>query len=133
MAFNNGRSSRRYNGPRRTGYRRPSRSYGRTRRGGRRQAPRGRAVAMGALGIAGGLLAVNAGIIGAASTSRAVRELAGSGKSVVGFFKSRRVKKAALKVSTAAFHASRVRRMAVRRPKLRKLKRVAKTRRWGKR
>ena len=126
-----GRSSR--GGSRRTGYRRPGRSYSRTRRGGRRQAPRGRAVAMGALGVAGGLLAVNAGILGAAATSRATRELIGSGKNVIGFFKSRRVKKAALKASTAAFHASRVRRMAVRRPKIRKLKRVAKIRRWGKR
>lgn len=123
-----GRSTR---GPRRSGFRRSS--FGRrTRRSGTRATNRRRTagrVAIG-LGVVGaGLLAVNAGIIGAAGTSRAIKELRGTAKSVIGWARKRGAKKAALKASSVAFHAKRVSRMTkvkIRRPKQFKIRRFPK-------
>lgn len=121
MAFR-GRNSR---GPRRTGgsYR-PHRAG--TRRGGSR-ANKGRTmrrIGIG-VGIAGaGLLAINAGILGAAGSSRAIKELANTAGSVRKWAKTRGVRKAAAKASTVAFHASRVRRLKVFRSKTMKFKKT---------
>jgi len=60
-----------------------------------------------AFGVGAGLLAVNAALLGAAGTSRAIRELGSSGKTVIGFLKQRGVRKAALKATTASFSNAR--------------------------
>lgn len=123
-----GRSTR---GSRRSGFSR-SRFGRRTRRAGTKANARRRTagrVAFG-LGVVGaGLLAVNAGIIGAAGTSRAVKELRGTASSIVKWARTRKAKKTALKASTVAFHAKRVTgitKSKFRRPKNFKIRRFPK-------
>lgn len=103
-------------------------SYHKTRRAGSRSA-RGRnmrRLGIG-LGVAGAtLLAVNAGILGAAGTTRAVKELTGTARSIGKWAKNRRVKKAALKASSVAFHAKRVARIKIYKPKRIKIRRFIK-------
>jgi hypothetical protein len=130
-----GRGSR--GGPRRTG----RSHYGtKTRRGGRRITKNRRN--LGRLGIglgiaAGGLLAVNAGILGAAGTSRAIKELSGTARSIRKWATSRAAGKARRAASTVAFHAKRVVRLKIARRGMAKfrspLRAKIKIRRWGKR
>ena len=134
MARYGGRSSR--GGPRR-----PGRStYTKTRRGGKRVSARRRN--LGRLGIglgiaAGGLLAVNAGILGAAGTTRAIKELGGTARSVAKWAKTRASSKVRKAASTLAFHANRVTGLKNVRRKMVKFRSALKTRikprRWGKR
>lgn len=106
MSYRGG--GRRSSGPRRSfnkrrsfGFRGPKRA---TRRS-KRNPNRARNVA---LGIGAGLLAINAGILGAASTSRAIRELGGAAKAGISFLRSNKARKIALKTSTEALHNARV-------------------------
>lgn len=77
------------------------------------------------IGIAGaGLLAVNAGILGAAGTSRAIKELHNTAKSIGKWAKTRGARKAAAQASTVAFHTARVTRLSKYRSKTMKFKKM---------
>ena len=126
-------------GPARSGQRRSGRyriksgqsyrpPYRKTRRSGKRTS-KGRTlrrIGIG-LGVAGGaLLAVNAGILGLAGTSRAVKELSGTAHTIQKWAKKRAVRRTALKASSLAFHATRVKRLKVYKPRRIKLRKFIK-------